>query len=817
MIERLARGTHEAVQVFPGVSQMRVFRLLAALVVLFFVVGCGGSDFEATNSVTQSVGSQVSSGGFVPDLSPLALGGEDADNDGVRDDIAAVILAQFSATPEQQTSMMRLATVFRRSILEYDSADKAQANAELLMLVMECGQAHFPSIEEWAKATQTIEDLSTNSPGRLLAYIGFLDQLNDTVYPELGGSRACQYVDTRFKIIEEVDLEPHPLFHDSNKALKRTVLVYGNGVANSLTDAKRSLAVVKEGLKEEVVAKRLGQQDLDDMEWTVAYNPTSVSDTSKPDGSILGDLTETFIQNESRDVAWSITRRINPADLAVNIIILGMRFFADPDKYVKRHAEYYQQSIDQGKRLIIVSHSQGNFFANDAIGRLGLDKSRVRMVSVGNPDRYVSGPLGPATVPYVTVGNDKVIVSGATSLRQTNRWLNVLTGLTAVVDAFLGTKIEDNTLPGNTTGLTDAAVERLGGLPSADPAHHGFIEEYMSKEDDGKARKKILQEIVAQIRTLPSPSYPANQPLRLTRPGRTLHVEKGPDRMPRLVDPKKDVRLEREPNAVLPADQTVRMEGANDFSWGAVQGFTSETPSGSPDVDIMRTAPLEIGVYDVLIHTDAIVTPKTQMAVLNDPQNIPSNAYSRFTTDVSRNDVHVIITGGNATNQYGTYVYEIVRSADHLAEVELFDTTGDGWSGTVVATSPAVSIDFVVPPGAGAQPMFENGKLKRDQLGDVVYANGKKPVRITFDKAVQGLDIVNYSGFPIDPMGANPERRVGFSFNIAEGNREMIELEDSSTNLFGYRVGPMSRRQGVVVKESDFPLPFGSDVHPPFL
>jgi elongation factor P hydroxylase len=81
---------------------------------------------------------------------------------------------------------------------------------------------------------------------------------------------------------------------------------------------------------------------------------------------------------------------------------------ANPDTYVKdgdltAHVALYSAKLGAGKRVIVVAHSQGNFYANKAYDRLS-SKTGFAIVSVGTPASFTAG-----NGPYTTLTNDQII------------------------------------------------------------------------------------------------------------------------------------------------------------------------------------------------------------------------------------------------------------------------------------------------------------------------------------------------------------------------------------------------------------------------
>ncbi|MFA6458575.1 MAG: hypothetical protein WCV72_04300 [Patescibacteria group bacterium] len=75
------------------------------------------------------------------------------------------------------------------------------------------------------------------------------------------------------------------------------------------------------------------------------------------------------------------------------------------DKDLWEHVTKYRAEIDAGNKVLLVAHSQGNFYANEAHFLIN-DPDNLKVVSVANPADYVAG-----CGPYTTLYDDHVINS----------------------------------------------------------------------------------------------------------------------------------------------------------------------------------------------------------------------------------------------------------------------------------------------------------------------------------------------------------------------------------------------------------------------
>ncbi len=178
---------------------------------------------------------------------------------------------------------------------------------------------------------------------------------------------------------------------------KRSVVVFGNGVLTTQDSATKSLDVVRRAIRVSLPPEEF---DLLNFESDAVYNPTN--------GPLL-DLLEAYLQDIATDTReyWLILARIVPAPLGfediITDIISAAALAASPIQ--ENHVEFYRSSIRQGKKVILVAHSQGNFFGNLSYDALTPDERQsFGIVSAANPDSFVAGGG-----PHTTLHEDFVI------------------------------------------------------------------------------------------------------------------------------------------------------------------------------------------------------------------------------------------------------------------------------------------------------------------------------------------------------------------------------------------------------------------------
>lgn len=248
-----------------------------------------------------------------------------------------------------------------------------------------------------------------------------------------------------------------------------TLVVFGNGIMNSKDDAKKSLNRLETRLK-----ATLTPTEFNNLSFDLAYNQSY---------GAMSDLYESLKQKMATDnVALSFWRWLEgsetvPATVRDEMMRINAQFdfstrvgTAD----LNNHITLYRSKILEGKKVVVVSHSQGNFFANSAYamlygGTTPVPANSFGIVSVANPASYVGGGG-----PYTTVSEDIVIAAIAVA-----------------------------TPPGVLPPLAPNATNSGSGAVSHDWKGHGFLEHYMATGSN--TILLITQNVVAMTRSLVTP------------------------------------------------------------------------------------------------------------------------------------------------------------------------------------------------------------------------------------------------------------------------------------------------------------------------
>ena len=250
--------------------------------------------------------------------------------------------------------------------------------------------------------------------------------------------------------------------HASVCEQQETVVYFGNGI-----DTIRKQALDNSEVIEKRLMASLPEPEYKLLQFNVAYND---------DNYLKLDLLEATIQDLQTDYSrfWRILGKVDImpdwfADIMKEIAAAVDRVALVTTDSLADQVNDYMKQIKEGKKILLVAHSQGNFFGNQAYGVLNSTaKQSFGIVSVANPDSSV-GDGGP----YTTLEEDEVI--------EYIKWAKDLIGLPVPMKP----------------NLTNSPVE----LP--DEKGHAFINAYMV--EGSNSDQKITNDMISVLDKLTVP------------------------------------------------------------------------------------------------------------------------------------------------------------------------------------------------------------------------------------------------------------------------------------------------------------------------
>ena len=185
---------------------------------------------------------------------------------------------------------------------------------------------------------------------------------------------------------------------------KETVIFFGNGIKTIEKKAYESRNIIQKHLK-----SKFTPEEFKTLEFAIAYNGTH---------TLPLDLLESVIQILTGNISkfWRYFFGLDPIPewFAENFILLAGMLdksgLLTTDSLAK-HVNTYKTVIAEGKKVILVAHSQGNLFGNQSYNLLdSREQQSFGMVSVANVDNNVLGSNS-VDSPYTTLESDKVILA----------------------------------------------------------------------------------------------------------------------------------------------------------------------------------------------------------------------------------------------------------------------------------------------------------------------------------------------------------------------------------------------------------------------
>ncbi|MBF0288622.1 MAG: Ig-like domain-containing protein [SAR324 cluster bacterium] len=417
-------------------SAQNYFLLLIGIItiigILFSIPSCGGG---GDNGESKSSTTSDTSTDLPPDpgeVGKQTIEGVDSDNDGVRDDIQRYIAMNYSDEPTQN-ALTEYAKQQQTMLLSSQSEEGVlNATNEL----METIDSLFSIDSDSAgKKAYDIRSNFMNTKERVEAYL-----------------KAEALLSGKTFLLEENSTTSRT--SDENQCIPEIMIYFGNGMNNSSLDAMVNMEVLK---------KRLDSVLPEDNNITPRYG---FSYNQKEDAlaQLLEVGNQEYHENYIDMFNWLAGIDAAPdwfqeemEKIAANINKIS--YLNDTD--LQKHVTKYKADILEGKRVIVVSHSQGNFYANRAYESVASDSMGI--VSVATPANYVAGGGN-----YTTLTNDLI--------------------MNAVREV-----IDSDTLPANATNTN-----------SGESSGHKFVESYLDGDVTGPRIIGHIQDMYIGFIPLPS-------------------------------------------------------------------------------------------------------------------------------------------------------------------------------------------------------------------------------------------------------------------------------------------------------------------------
>ena len=248
-------------------------------------------------------------------------------------------------------------------------------------------------------------------------------------------------------------------------------IFYGNGMFNNLEDANSSRFVLR----------RLSAPQLP--HYKVRYK-LALNHNENPFDQLLEVSRQKALQDYGVILLWLSGIEAAPdwfREALSEVAILYQSFSYILDRDLQAHVRQYIEDIERCRKVLLVAHSQGNFYGNEAwkqvysntIDNLPINQLKLMgMVSVATPASYIGAPLAypedqQSLTRYLTLNNDLVI--------------NVIRS--ALIDP----------LPGNLENDSE----------SIDWKNHSFTDTYASGTPSQQVLARHIRSVAFNLETLP--------------------------------------------------------------------------------------------------------------------------------------------------------------------------------------------------------------------------------------------------------------------------------------------------------------------------
>lgn len=342
--------------------------------------------------------------GVPPDPGPAGastLRGVDSDRDGIRDDLQRFIRFAYGGSPNTEAALRQLAGTLQRSVL--DAASSAASRDHAAQMVRDLGCLSFVRPGGSGTAGGELISKLVNTTQRLDAYLRFNEQLGGQTYalrPQSEGAASCGFLRSR----GEASPRGQAQCQDDDSLAS---VFFLNGVMTTFEDALDNAAYMAF-----VLQIQLPLEVSRNIRVGLAYNRTY---------GFVDDLWEAVRQRLDSDSEqfYRFLAAVDPmpdfmqtafTNIASNINHNAL--LSNPNALA--HLVLFQGEILEGRKVIVVAHSQGNLFANRIFQNLSADEQEsLGIVAVANPDSVVrNSPRVPGgATQYTTLRNDLVIAA----------------------------------------------------------------------------------------------------------------------------------------------------------------------------------------------------------------------------------------------------------------------------------------------------------------------------------------------------------------------------------------------------------------------
>lgn len=307
--------------------------------------------------------------------------GIDSDGDGVRDDVQRYIALNYTDS-DTQDALRQCAVNLQNFILDTNDRQTTIQNAEAIILSLEhvfCARARNDAPE----ILDEFYGLYLNTPDRILAMLATDQHLGGQTFQIAPADERC----SRYA------RSPNTSSGTCPQEEFDITIFFSNGMFTKYWSAIVSKILMRDTIGDVT-------QDNEKIQYALSYNEnesalTQLVEVLRQEGFENWTAFFHYLHN-APGAPDCFKNKVKELAVAVDT----ENFLVDED--LRKHVSNYNEAIEHGMKVVVVAHSQGNFYANSAYNLV--DSPSMGIVSVANPGAHVAGGG-----PYTTLLLDVVI------------------------------------------------------------------------------------------------------------------------------------------------------------------------------------------------------------------------------------------------------------------------------------------------------------------------------------------------------------------------------------------------------------------------